>query len=669
MPSEARMRTLEAQIEHHNRLYYEEDRNEISDSQYDALTRELRQLEAEYPELASENSPTKRVGGEALRSVGVLVAHKIPMLSMQDVFDREAVLDFVRSSQETLGADTDFLVESKIDGLSLSLRYENGRLTTALTRGDGVHFGEDVTLNAKAISDIPHKLKGKAPAYLELRGEVYMRHEAFFAVNAQQELLEKKPFANPRNCAAGTLRQKNSKITKERQLSFFCFNLQDIQGTPAPATHAEVYDYLQKLGCTVIAQHRICQTPDEVWEAICEIDALRGEFGYEIDGAVVKVNHLEKRKLLKDTSKHAGYQIAYKYPPERKESRVLDIALSVGRTGKITPTAVLEPIYLSGTTVSRAILHNQDFLDKHHIGIGSTLLIEKSGEIIPKCIGEVECLRPANLEVFQIPAVCPVCGSEAKREEDGADMRCQNPTCPAQIERWIRYFVGRDAMDMKGFGEVYIRDLIAHGYLHDVADLFLLWQHRDDLIESGLIGKELNTDKLLAVIEQAKTQPVFRLLTGLGIPNIGKTTAKQLMAQFGSLDALSHASLEDLQAVRDIGLISAQCLLNYFQTDAWQHLFAKFQSVGLTLAQEITQTQTGIFSGKTFVLTGTLSGVSRETAVALIEAHGGKVKSTVSKKTDYVLAGEEAGSKLQKAKDLAVPILDWDSLQEKISTP
>lgn len=667
MDTKERAKTLRELLSYHSDRYYNEDNPEISDAEYDTLLQELKAIEKKHPELITTDSPTQKVGGVAKRTVGVLLPHRVPMLSMQDLFSKEEVIGFVQDCQEKLGPNTSFLVETKIDGLSLSLRYENGKLHTAVTRGDGRNFGEDVTANAKVIDDIPQKLKTALP-YLEVRGEVYMTNEAFRKVNEQQELLDKKPFANPRNCAAGTLRQLDSKVTRERGLSFFSFNIQEVEGKNLE-THEEAYAFLKAAGLTVIEHYFICQNAEEVWEAIDKIGELRGSLAYEIDGAVVKVNELEARRMLRDTTKNAGYQIAYKYPPEQKETKLLDIELSVGRTGKITPTAILEPIRLCGTTVARAALHNQDFINKFHICIGSTLLIEKSGEVIPKCVGEIADKRPPGVEVFQIPNVCPACGHLAHREDDTADMRCTNLSCPAQIERLIRYFVSRDAMDIKGFGDVYIHDLIEAGYLQDVGDIFTLWQHRDALIAAGLIGKEKNTDKLLSVIEKAKGNPPQRLLTGLGIPNVGKAAAKNLMDFFASLEAISHASEEELLEVADIGPTTAKAIASYFWEEDNRRLLQKLKDAGVTLEQERREEADGPkpFAGKTFVITGTLPGVSREAAAAFIETYGGKVTGSVSAKTSFLLAGEEAGSKLSKAQSLNIPVISWEALQSMLT--
>ena len=633
-----RAEELRVQLNHHSNLYYNEDNPSISDGEYDVLMQELKAIEQEHPELITPDSPTQKVGGTAKRTAGVLVSHRVPMLSMQDLFSREEVDHFVEDCREKLGEGITFLVETKIDGLSMAMRYEKGKLVTALTRGDGRNFGEDVTANAKVIEDVAVKLK-HPPEYLEVRGEVYMTNADFDAVNEKQELLGKKPFANPRNCAAGTLRQLDASITKERKLSFFVFNVQDIQGKEL-RTHEEAYEYLKSCGITVIEHYFVCKSREEIWQAIEAIGEMRGTLSYDIDGAVIKVNDLSARSQLKDTAKNAGYQVAYKYPPERKETKLLNIELSVGRTGKITPTAVFEPVRLCGTTVSRCTLHNQDYINGLGICLGSTLLIEKSGEVIPKCVGELPEKRPEGAQPFQIPMVCPVCGEPAVRE-DTADIKCVNLNCPAQLERLIGHFVARDAMDIKGFGAVYAHDLIQEGYLHDVADIFTLFQHRDELIEKGIIGKEKNTDKLLGVIEKAKGNPPARLLTGLGISNVGKSAAQALMNHFGTFDALAEATEEALVAVPDIGPISAQCVFAYFRQERNRAIIEKLKAAGVNMEQEIVSppAEDLPLSGQTVVITGTLPGMSREEAAQLVEQNGGKVTGSVSKKTSFLLAG------------------------------
>lgn len=662
-----RAKQLREVLNHHSDLYYNQDAPEISDQEYDGLMRELKALEKAHPELITPDSPTQRVGGSAKRTAGVLVAHRVPMLSMQDLFTQEEVDHFISDCQEKLGEGITFLVETKIDGLSMALRYENGNLVTAITRGDGRTFGEDVTANAKVIDDVAVTLRHPIP-YLELRGEVYMTDAAFEAVNERQELLGKKPFANPRNCAAGTLRQLDAAVTRERHLSFFVFNVQDIQGKDL-ATHEEAYAYLKDCGVTVIAHYYVCKNREEIWKAIQAIGEMRGELPYDIDGAVIKVNDLALRAQLKDTAKNAGYQVAYKYPPEQKETVLREIVLSVGRTGKITPTAIFDPVRLCGTTVSRCTLHNQDFITKLGICLGSTLRIEKSGEVIPKCVGVVPEKQPPDAQVFQIPMVCPVCGEPAVRE-DTADIKCVNLNCPAQLERLIGHFVGRNAMDIKGFGVVYVHDLIAEGYLKDVADIFTLAEHREALIQKGIVGKEKNTDKLLAAIEKAKANPPDRLLTGLGISNVGRSAAQVLMRHFGTLDALVQASEEEMMAIDDIGPISAHCVYTYFRQPHNLAVLQKLKAAGVNLVQEVAQAPEGNLplSGKTVVISGTLPGLSREEAAALIQRYGGKVTGSVSKKTSFLLAGEGAGSKLEKAHALDIPVLSLEEVQAMLET-
>ena len=667
MDAAKRYEELCALLNHYSTLYYDQDDPAVSDQEYDSLTRELKAIEAEHPELISPDSPTQKVGGTAKRTAGVLVPHRVPMLSMQDLFSREEVEQFVSDCKKKLGEETTFLVETKIDGLSMSLRYENGKLVTALTRGDGRSFGEDVTANARVIPDVAVKLSDPVE-YLEIRGEVYMTEAAFQSVNERQELLGKKTFANPRNCAAGTLRQLDASVTKERGLSFFVFNVQDIRGKELK-THEEAYRFLTGCGVTVIAHYYVCKDMDQVWQAIETIGEMRGSLPYDIDGAVIKVNELEARTQLKDTAKNAGYQVAYKYPPERKETKLLDILLSVGRTGRITPTAVFEPIRLCGTTVSRCTLHNQDYISDLNICLGSTLLIEKSGEVIPKCVGEVAEKRPEGAEVFRIPMVCPVCGQPAVRE-DTADIRCVNLNCPAQLERLVEHFVSRTAMDIKGFGAVYVHDLIQLGYLKDLADIFTLHEHRDALIKQGVIGKEKNTDKLLGVIEKAKENPPARLLTGLGISNVGRSAAQALMDHFGTFDALAAATEEEMTAVADIGPISAKCVYDYFRQERNLALVEKLKAAGVNMAQEVKKAPAEDLplSGQTVVITGTLPDLSREEAAKLITDNGGKVTGSVSKKTSFLLAGEAAGSKLTKAQSLGIPVLSLEELIKKLKT-
>lgn len=646
---------LRKEIRHHNNCYYNNDEPEISDYEYDQLMLQLKKLEADYPELVTKNSPTQMVGGNARREAGVLVAHDVPMLSLQDVFSRQEVEEFVTSAIEQLD-NPEFVVEEKIDGLSLALRYRDGILAQAITRGDGIIQGEDVTDNAKVIKDIKEKLKEPLP-YFEIRGEIYMSRKAFAKVNARQELLGLKQFANPRNCAAGTLRQLNSKVVKDRQLSMFVFNLQRVEGRKF-ASHTEAYEFMKKQGIKVIHNYQVCHTASEVMGAIDRIGASRGELPYDIDGAVVKLNSFAQRQALGETSKVPRWAVAYKYPPEEKETKLLNIELSVGRTGRITPTAVFEPVQLCGTRVERATLHNQDFIDGLDIRIGDTIKVFKSGEIIPKVRSVCHEKRPVGTVPFLIGDSCPVCGHKAVREVDTADIKCTNPSCPAQLENHIINFVSRDAMDIKGMGEQNIHALIEGGYIQDIADIFNLAVHRDELIAKGVIGKEKNTDKLLAAIEKAKENEPQRLVTGLGIAGIGKAAARELMLHYGSIDALAEADVESIQQVRDIGSIGSQAIYEYFRDDVNGDILRRLKEYGVNMELQDTGIVDDVLAGKTVVVTGTLPTLSRNDAKNLIEAHGGKAAGSVSKKTDYVLAGEAAGSKLVKAQELGITIID-----------
>ena len=663
MEIQEKIEALRKEIEYHIERYYNQDDPEITDYEYDQKMNELKRLEKEHPEYVTSDSPTQKVGGSAKREAGVLVEHNVPMLSLQDVFDRGEVENFVAEMKKQL-EDPEFVVEYKIDGLSLSLRYEYGELKLAETRGDGIQYGEDVTANAKVIRDVKKKLKDK-PEYLEIRGEVYMTEADFEKVNEKQELLGKKLFANPRNCAAGTLRQLDTAVTKERGLSMFIFNIQDARGISFE-THTEGYEYLKKQGIRVIEEYTVCKTADEVWAAIEKIGENRGKLPYDIDGAVVKINRFSDREKLGATSKVPRWAVAYKYPPEEKETKLLDIELSVGRTGRITPTAVFEPVRLCGTSVSRATLHNQDFIDELDIGIGDTIVVYKSGEIIPKVRRVIHEKRPAGVKKFVIPNVCPVCGAKTEREKDTADIKCTSPNCPAQLERHMINFVGRDAMDIKGFGATYIMELVHLGYLKDIADIYDLKQHREELIEQGIIGKEKNTDKLLDAIEKSKQNEAFQLLTGFGIPNVGKAAAKTILKHFGSIEALMQADMESLQQVADVGEVTALCIRNYFQDENNCKIIERLKEAGVNMEMAESGSEDGRFDGLTFVITGTLPTMDRKAAAALIEAHGGKVSGSVSKKTNYLLAGENAGSKLTKANDLGVSVISEAELQEML---
>ena len=649
-----RYKQLTKTIREHMDYYYNQDDPKITDQEYDDLMKELRAIEKEHPEFVTPDSPSQQVGGSAKREAGVLVRHNVPMLSLQDAFSKEEVFEFVEDMQKQLD-DPEFVVEYKIDGLSLVLRYEEGLLKLAETRGDGINFGEDVTANAKVIKDVKKKLKQPLP-YLEIRGEVYMKNEDFEKVNERQEIAGKRVFANPRNCAAGTLRQLDTAVTKERGLSMFVFNIQQERGGGFE-THTQGYEYLKKQGIPVIEDYRVCHTAQEVWEAICAIGENRGNLSYDIDGAVVKLNRLADRTTLGATSKVPKWAIAYKYPPEEKTAKILDIEVSVGRTGRITPTAVFEPVRLCGTTVSRATLHNQDFIDQLDVGIGDYVKVYKSGEIIPKIREVVKERRNSSVRRFQLPEYCPVCGTKTVREKDTADMKCPSQNCPSQIERRIINFVSRDAMDIKGFGTVYIEELVRRGFIKNIADIFILKNHRAQMIEEGIIGKEKNTDKLLDAIEGAKQRDACQLLTGFGIPNVGKAAAKAIMKQFETIEKLADATLEQLTEVPDIGEVSARCIQNFFADASNQEMIHRLKAEGVNMTRILQEGSSDRFAGMTFVITGTLANMERKKAAELIEQNGGKVSGSVSKKTTYLLAGENAGSKLTKADALGVSVI------------
>ncbi len=655
---------LVKKLNHFAELYYSKDEPEISDYEYDTMNNRLKAIEKEHPDWVVPESPSKRVGWKAEK--GVLVKHNVPMLSLQDVFSKEEVYEFVDSIRGEFGDEAEFLVETKIDGLSMALRYEEGELKLAVTRGDGITEGEDVTMNARQIADVVKQMKEPVP-YIEIRGEVYMTRKAFESVNAKAEEEGKKAFANPRNCAAGTLRQIDTRITKERGLSLFIFNVQETRGITFN-THLEGYEYLKRNGVKVIENCYKCKTADEVWDAITKIGNMRGELEYDIDGAVVKLNNLSERSKLGNTIKFPRWAIAYKYPPEEKETRLLDVEVNTGRTGRVTPVAIFEPISLCGTMVSRATLHNQDFIDQLGLGIGDTIIVYKSGEIIPKVKDVNKAKRPADWKPYVMPDCCPSCGHKLVRDEGGVDLKCVNMMCPGTLVNRIVNFVSRDCMDIKGFGTEYIRKLTEEGYIRDIADIFELKDKRDELIEGKYLGLEKNTDKLLSAIETAKNDtPADKVLAGLGIPGVGKATSKELIRTFGSIDALSEADKDALVAVQDIGDISAEGIYDFFRDEGNKALMARLKALGLNFARAESEVQGSSLEGLSFCITGTLEGMSRSDAESLIESNGGKPVSSVSKKTSYLLMGADAGSKERKARELGVPIISLDELKEMIA--
>ncbi len=661
VPSEVKeeYENLVKTLNYHAKRYYDEDTPEISDYEYDMMNNRLKEIEHEYPSIVSPDSPSLRVGWKA--SKGKTVKHNVPMLSLQDVFSREEVDEFVNSVREELGPDTEFLVETKIDGLSMALRYDNGILTTAVTRGDGITEGEDVTENAVEIEDVVRKMPHPIE-YIEIRGEVYMTREAFAAVNEAAEARGAKTFANPRNCAAGTLRQLDAGVTRDRKLSLFIFNVQETRGRTFK-THSEGYEFLKENGVKTIDMYFKCKTADEVWDAIQKIGDAREDLPYDIDGAVVKLNSISDRERLGTTIKFPKWAIAYKYPPEEKETKLLEVEVNTGRTGRVTPVAIFEPIRLCGTSVSRATLHNQDFIDEMEIGIGDTLIVYKSGEIIPKVKGVNKNKRPADWKPYKLPENCPVCGHKLVREADAADLKCVNLNCPGTIVNGIVNFVSRDAMNIKGFGYEYIKDLVEQGFVKDVADIFYLNEKRDELIEKKLLGLAKNTDKLLgAIADSAKNATAENVLSGLGIPNVGKATARELLKALKTIDSIMDASVEELSSVEEIGLISAQGIYEFMHDEGNRALLLRLKTAGLNF-ESTNVAVSDVFAGKTFVITGTLPTWTRDEASKFIESNGGKVAGSVSKKTSYLVEGADAGSKATKARELGITIISEDELR------
>lgn len=651
----ARYEKLKQTIEKHMNLYYNEDSPEISDFEYDKLMQELRKLEREHPDWVTEDSPTQKIGGTVKREAGVTIAHHVPMLSIQDLFTKEEVTAWIAQVKE-LHPDARFSVERKIDGLSMSLRYEDGALTLAETRGDGL-VGEDVTLNARVIPDVRQTIG--MSGYVELRGEVYMSHSDFERFNEKQESLGKRPAANPRNLAAGTLRQLDPAITRERGLRMFVFNVQDATGESAHLMdcHTKGLDELAAQG-VVIVPHVLCADAMEVLAAIDEIGEHRGDYDYDIDGAVVKIEQVAYRADFPAGSKYSAGHIAYKYPPEEKEVEIEKIEVGVGRTGKMTFRArFVSPVRLCGTNVQYATLHNIDYINSLGIDEGCRAMCRKQGEIIPAIISVT---RPTGT-VFRAPDVCPVCGHTLVREEGTADICCANPSCPAQIKRTLAYFASRDAMDIKAFGSTYVDTLVDEGYLNNYTDIYRLHEHRDELVEKGIMGKEKNTDKILGAIEESKHNSVDKFLTGLAIRNVGKASAREIMKHFSNLHELADADVGTLVRIPDVGEITAECIHDYFADAENRRLLDEVAALGMNMESEDT-VQGGALDGLTIVVTGTLPTLDRKEAAALIEANGGKCTGSVSKKTSYLVAGEAAGSKLEKARSLGIPVITEEEL-------
>ncbi len=641
------------------KLYYVEDSPEVSDYEYDMKMQELKAMEEENPELIAPDSPTQRVGGTALKGFESY-RHGVPLLSINDVFD----LDEVRAFDKRVKAsgNTEYVVEYKIDGLSVALEYIDGIFISGGTRGDG-EIGENVTENLKTIHSIPLKIEN-APHRLVVRGEVYMTKKSFEKLNEDRAKKGEPLFANPRNAAAGSLRQLDSKITAKRRLDIFCFNILEIDGAVSLTTHKENLDYLRSLGFKVSPEYNTFTDIDDACNEILRLGEMRSSLPFDIDGAVVKVNDLALRTVLGRSAKAPRWEIAYKYPPEIAKTKLIDVTISVGRTGVLTPTAVLEPVRLAGTTVGKASLHNLDYIRAKDVRIGDTILIRKAGDIIPEVVETVKELRPEGTVEFDMPKVCPECGSPVVRDEDEAAYRCIGADCPAQLLRNLTHFASRDAMDIDGLGPAVMAALVNEGLVHSAADLYALKVEQVEPLER--MGKK-SAENLINSIEQSRERGLARLLFAFGIRQVGAKASKVLAMQFGDLDSLLNTGIEELTQIPDIGSITAENIVEWFRQEKSQELIKKLRQYDVSMTSTEKVSEDRRFEGKTFVLTGTLESFTRDEAAEIIERFGGKSSGSVSKKTSYVLAGEAAGSKLKKAQDLNIPIITEDEFKNMIS--
>lgn len=652
--AEKRIRELSGIIEEHSYKYYVLDNPDISDYDFDMLMQELKNLEEQFPELIQPDSPTQRVGGTALNTFEK-VHHDVQMASLQDVFDFEQVQNFLDKCGAELESP-EYTVEPKIDGLSVSLEYTDGILTRASTRGDGF-TGEDVTANIKTIRSVPLRLKN-APEFLEVRGEVYMPKSSFLELVEQQELRGEQPFKNPRNAAAGSLRQKDPKITATRKLDIFIFNIQQCRGKTF-LTHSETLDYLRETGLKTVPSYKICHEYEEIEKEINRIGEERAGFSFDIDGVVIKVNSLSQRDIMGSTSKTPKWAVAYKYPPEIKETKLIDIEVNVGRTGAITPVAVFEPITLAGTTVSRAVLHNQDFIDEKDICIGDIIAVRKAGEIIPEVIRSVR--HEENTVTFRLPEVCPICNTPSVRDEGESVLRCPNVQCPAQLLKNMIHFASKNAMNIDGLGEANMKLLVETGLVKSPADLYIL--EKEQLLSLERFA-EKSAENLINTIRESKGRGLDRLVFALGIRNIGQRAAVLLCEKFHDMENLLSAEKEDISDIEGFGDIMAENVVNALREPHRLELIDRLREYGLNMTYSKQSSADERFKGMTFVLTGTLPTMKRDEAKKLIESFGGKVSGSVSKKTNYVVAGEEAGSKLVKAQSLGITVISESDLKE-----
>lgn len=655
-----KIKELTEKLNYHNYKYYVEDNPEISDFEYDRLLRELEELESKYPQFKQPDSPTERVGGEVLEGFES-VEHTVPMQSLQDTFNRNEVYDFDKRIISNTGKQAQYAVEHKIDGLSVSLEYRNGIFVRGSTRGDGL-VGEDVTQNLKTVRSIPLKLKYPIP-YLEVRGEVFISKADFIKINEKREMHDEPIFANPRNAAAGSLRQLDSKIAAERKLDIFIFNIQRIEGKEIH-THIEGLRYLREQGFKVILNDTIYPDIEKAYERVLEIGEERGNLEFDIDGAVIKVNDFALREELGTTAKFPKWAAAYKFPAERQETKVLDITIQVGRTGALTPLAYLTPVKIAGSTVSRATLHNFDYIVQKDVRIGDTVILQKAGDIIPEIVEVEKKKRTGTEKEFTAPMHCPECGAAAVREDGEAVYRCSGMNCPAQRLRHIIHFVSKPAMDIDGLGEAIIEQLLNNKLIETAADLY--YMKADEIEKLDKMGKK-STENLLASIEKSKGNPLYRVICGLGITHIGEKASKLLANEFLSLDKLMNADVEKLISINEIGKIMAESVVEFFAEPQNKEFIEKLRFAGVNFEDTPANDDNDKrFDGMTFVLTGTLNMFTRSQASEIIESLGGKVSSGVSKKTTYVLAGEKAGSKLEKAMSLDVKIISEDDFAQMI---
>lgn len=645
---EEKIKALTEQLLYYSRRYYVDDSPEISDYSYDMMLRELKTLEENYPQFKQPVSPTDRVGGEALKEFSQ-ITHTVPMESLQDAFDYDEIRAFDRRVKEMF-AEAEYVVEPKIDGLSVSLRYENGVFVEGATRGDGV-VGEDVTQNLKTIRDIPLTLPEKIPQLL-VRGEVYMPRASFEELNRQRKEEGQPLFANPRNAAAGSLRQLDSKVTAKRKLSVFVFNLQASDGLFFDS-HNMVLKKIQQLGFPVTPGFETFREIEDVIKEIEKLGKKRSSLSYDIDGAVIKVNNLSQREKLGRTSKFPKWAIAFKYPPEQKTTKILGISVNVGRTGALTPLAVLEPVFVAGSMISRATLHNKDFIREKDIRVGDTVTIQKAGDIIPEVVSVDFKKRPDSAEKFEMPRICPSCGEKVAEDPDGPFIRCVNSECPAQLMKNIVHYVSKDAMDIDGLGHSQIERFISEGMIRNPADLYTIKKEQISVLDR--FG-EKSAENIISAIEKSKTRNLDRLIYALGIREVGQKAGKILAATFLQMDALISASAEQLTEIGDIGPVTAAYIIRYFANPGNLDLIARLAEAGVNMQYQ-SSGEKKIFEGKTFVLTGTLEKYTRDEATALIEARGGKTSGSVSKKTSFVLAGEKSGSKEQKARALGISVI------------